>query len=55
MNKHLSRFIKLDHTQTPKAGHDIRGAGFTSLSGYAQLIPRLQGKEADGQSVVTTR
>jgi len=27
-----------------KAIHDIRGGGLTALSGYAQLIPRLQGQ-----------
>lgn len=29
--------------EVAKAIHDIRGGGLTSLTGYAQLIPRLQG------------
>ncbi len=30
-------------TQVAKVVHDIRGGGLTSLTGYAQLIPRMQG------------
>jgi hypothetical protein len=43
--KQLGTYTQNRSAAVAKAIHDIRGGGLTALSGYAQLIPRLQGQE----------